>query len=75
MPILRLSDSTIRLARRAGLPLVRIGGMEADRTWAVPISDDVAQLVELWRIRGEHDDAALSRLILDTEMRASGQRY
>ena len=64
MPMLRLSDATIRLARKAGLPLVRMGAMAPDRTWTVPVGDDLALLIEGSRVRGEHDDGAVSRMIL-----------
>jgi hypothetical protein len=44
MPMLQLSDVTIRLARRAGLPPVRIGNMAPNWTWTVPVGDDIAAL-------------------------------
>jgi hypothetical protein len=65
MTMLRLSDETIRLARRAGLRLVRVGSMRCDRTWSVRVGDEIAQLVEQWRVKGEHDDGVVSRVILD----------
>ena len=71
MKMLQLSDSTIRLARKAGLPLVRMGAMAPDRTWSVPVGDELVVLIEGRRVRGEHDDAALSRMILDL---SSGSR-
>lgn len=72
MKMLQLSDKTIRMARRAGLPLVRTGDMAPDRTWSVPVSGEVAQLVEDWRVRGEHDDGVVQRVT--TELTPYGRQ-
>ena len=54
---LRFNDQA---AGRAGLPLVRTGTMAPDKTWSVPVGDDVAHLVER-----ESDDGMVSRAMLD----------
>jgi hypothetical protein len=65
MPMLRLSDATIRPARKAGCRLVRIGAMAPDMTRSVPVDTSLALLIEERRVRGEHDDAVFSRTVVD----------